>query len=135
MHPALTPANGQQLISRVMTRNTSTPPQRDWLSSLLSGCSAASRAFGWGVCWAHGGLAGCEKQALAQSHSQALLPELMNFSYGTLRSHWLSQAPPKLSPTSLETTHPMQAGHWGSLRSPRRDGHFSPTLHLHKHTR
>lgn len=58
MHPALTPANGQQLISRVMTRNTSTPPQRDRPSSLPSGCSAVSRAF-WqgrllgtrGACW------------------------------------------------------------------------------------
>lgn len=86
-------ANGQQLISRVITGNTSThPPPAEGPGPhspsccLPSGCFAASRAFGRGVCRAHRGLAGCKKEVLAQSCSQALLPEQMNFSYGMLRS-------------------------------------------------
>lgn len=59
-------ANGQQLISTVITGNISTPLEGPALHSpgccLPSGCFAASRAFGRGVCRAHGGLAGCKRK-------------------------------------------------------------------------
>lgn len=110
MHPALMPANGQQYLSR---EHLHTPPREPHTGSpaLQAGLSPEAVLLPAGSLAGEfaghtGELAGCKKQALPRSHSQALLPEQMNFSYGMLRSCWLSQSPPSFLPCQWKWSIP-----------------------------